>query len=132
MRGATSSQICSRSTSSSMPSVVAAPHRTIHSMHKPCMAASHRTSSSSMAGTVAAHSTTTTSLQSRLAGRRRIVQAQANLFSNLFGGGDSKDKPPAPEKRIATPEIFLMQESSSAPEFPPYTVVKRGPVYDLR
>ena len=57
----------------------------------------------------------------------------ANLFSKLFGGGGGgADQQPQQQKKQAPAEAFIMSENTSKPEFPPYSVVKRGPVYDLR
>lgn len=66
---------------------------------------------------------------------RQQVLAHANLFSKLFGGrgGEADQRPQQQQQQKQAPaEAFIMSENTAKPEFPPYSVVKRGPIYDLR
>jgi hypothetical protein len=64
---------------------------------------------------------------------RRPLRCRANIFSGLFGNGQAEQREPQESEPRKGVERFLnssgMQEK---PVFPPYTVIKRTPTYDLR
>lgn len=65
------------------------------------------------------------------------MRVSANLLSKLFGGGggeqQQKAAAPAPSSAPGVKaEMFLMQQNQAKPEFPPYSVIRRGTNYDLR
>ena len=74
------------------------------------------------------------SVRNRVAYNRRMLICRANLFSGLFGKGQSEQREPqeSPSEGRRGVERFLNSTVQEKPVFPPYQVIKRTPTYDLR